>query len=194
MKTLITKSSDPTTVISLADVKAQSTLEHSADDTLITALMASAIDHLEYSTGMVFYDTTFDEVLPYFPGCRGSITLQGAPLKAITYLKYYDPDGTLTTMDAEDYLVMTPALSRGFICPSPDVSYWPSTQCRPDAVTIRYTSGWPSSTVPAAAKHMIRLLVVTWYEHREAEGTIQTKQLELGLERLINQLTPAGYF
>lgn len=191
MLQLITKEDDPTTLIPLADLKTHCRVEHTADDVYITGLMGAAISFIENESQRDFFPSTWEEQFPYFPGCyTPHLHLIQSPLSTISHVKYYDTDNTLQTMDSESYSVMKPTNVRGFIFPS-ESNYWPSTYCRPDAVQVRYTTGW--ATVPAPFVHAVKLLVGAWYEHREGETSLQTKQLELGVSRLIQQLTTPGY-
>jgi hypothetical protein len=100
------------------------------------------------------------------------------------------------------YYVMTPPKSPALIYPYTMDSYPQLPIIRPDNVRIRYTCGWGAPDAeqpdlpdcPAAGVHAIRLLVGAWNENREAETTVTTRQLELGVDRLLDQLKTPLYW
>jgi uncharacterized phiE125 gp8 family phage protein len=87
-----------------------------------------------------------------FPGTFGDIEIRLAPISAITHVKYYDQDDTLSTVSSSDYytdLTTTPpriALKQS--------KSWPITSlARPNRVVVTMTAGYgAASAVPAAAK------------------------------------------
>ena len=81
---------------------------------------------------------------------------------SITSVKYTDTAGVEQTVPGADY-----ALSLyGDACAVAPAygKYWPSTQSIPDAVRIRYVTGY--ATAPKAVKAAILLMVAFLYENR----------------------------
>jgi uncharacterized phiE125 gp8 family phage protein len=113
----------------------------------------------------------------YGPGPSSFLRIPRAPLRSVTFLKYLDSSGALTTWANTNYTVDTASLpgrvhlAYGII--------WPSTQWVANAVQLEYTAGYgtTAAAVPEPIKHAIKLLVGHWYQIREPAitGTIITK-------------------
>ncbi|HEV7344267.1 MAG TPA: head-tail connector protein [Devosia sp.] len=102
----------------------------------------------------------------------GSLPLP--PIIEVVSIVYRDGNSVEQTMPSEDYRL----LRSGAIY----AQNWPTTDGEPEAVTIRVTAGYAPrlvepedggdavevSTVPAAAKQAVLLIVGHWYENREA--------------------------
>jgi uncharacterized phiE125 gp8 family phage protein len=111
-----------------------------------------------------------NNVWPLDPTAWG-ILLPRSPLIAVTSFSYYDVNGVLQTLDPSAYIADGDS-EPPRIAPSSGAS-WPSAQFRPNAVQICFTAGYPSADlVPAAAKHAIKLLIGSWYDNRNAVGSI----------------------
>jgi uncharacterized phiE125 gp8 family phage protein len=111
------------------------------------------------------------------------------PIKSITHIKYYDANGTLTTLTATtDYQVDYASEQRpARIMPAYGTT-WPSTRADTfNAVEIQFTCGYGgASSVPQAIKNGMLLLIANWYENREQSivGTI-VNELPWGVEACI---------
>jgi uncharacterized phiE125 gp8 family phage protein len=91
------------------------------------------------------------------------------PLQSVTTVKYYDSDGTLTTLSASNYTVDTSS-TPGRICLAPTYS-WPSLQAdrRSWRVEVIYVVGQTNvAAIPSAFKVGTLLLVDHLYENRSA--------------------------
>ena len=107
------------------------------------------------------YDWCKKFVLPY------------SPIITVSSLKYYDDDGTLTTLDTSNYFVST-ADEPGYIKMVYDFSGPGLQDDRPNRIEIEYTAGYSSSAteatqqaaVPAPIKHAMKVLMTDMHEHR----------------------------
>lgn len=160
--------------ITADEAKLHARISGSADDALLTRLIA--VVHLEAEAELQrsILPTVWEKRLPCFPA--RAIELLYPTVTAVTHIKYYDGSGTLITMDSADYqvdMLLAPAI----VVPAPG-DVWPSTESeRLGAVQIRYTAGWAdANAVPAAVKQWMLVRLAQLYEHREQVaigGTIE---------------------
>ena len=145
-----------------------------ANDAQIQFALDAAIAHVDGKDGVLgraLCPQTWELVLDAFPCRRMEIPLP--PLQSVTWIKYIDTAGVEQTLSDSSYWVGTaaePAIIQA--CYS-----WPATQCRPEAVRIRFVAGYADTdAVPSPIKSAILLLMGDLYENREASiiGTIQT--------------------
>ena len=109
-------------------------------------------------------------------------------MQSITSVKYYDANGTLTTLSGSLYqtdIVSEPA--RISVSPG-GISLWPSTQIdKINAVEIEFVAGYGNAAaVPPGIKHAVKLAVGSLYGYREDEisGTIISK-FDRSFERML---------
>jgi len=193
-------SSEPVT---LAELRAQLKSDSTDDDTYVSALGVAARESVESFTRRAlmlqtllltrrsFYDKDAPRSLLRELGCRRagplSVQLPRPELHDVEWVKYYDTDNVLQTLDASKYHIVTDEIS-GRI----ELAYgesWPDVYSRPDAVQIQYIAGWETADdVPQALKLAIQQTVVDWYELRGslALGTIVNK-LPTHLETILWQ-------
>lgn len=192
--------SPSTLPVSVDDLKAHLRVVHDQEDTLIRDLCEVARDVVETATGRTLINTVWVYSLDGFPIGR-QIEIPRSPLVSVSSVRYYDSSGTLTLLSSDDYTVV--GVGERFVPGAVELNAdksWPTTQDRSGSVLITYTAGFGTSrdNVPAAAKHLIRLLVAHWYENREGivVGTI-TKEIEYGVKSLMQTLrsgTVAGAY
>lgn len=133
------------------------------EDALIEAWITAAREVAEQYTGRALAVQTLEMALNDFPseGCQ-VIELDMPPVASITSVKYTDAAGVEQTVASGDY-----ALSLyGEACALAPTygKYWPSPQEIPDAVRIRYVTGY--TVAPKAVKAAILLMVAFLYENR----------------------------
>lgn len=147
-------------VLRVADVHE----EHSYINTIVLAATEAA----EQATQRALVPQTWAMVLDRFP--RWEIRLERPPVISITSLSYFDEDG------AEQSLTVSPAMFRtvdnghyrkASLIPLAN-EVWPSTQCRPDAVTVTYRAGYESEADPTFGliKAGIGLMAGEMYKQR----------------------------
>lgn len=198
--------SDPVTT---AEAKTYCQIDGSTSDTLIGSFITAATEYIQKRTGQQFISATLKETWDVFPDAlafagNGTarrqypawLMLDRRPVTSISFVKYYDTDGTLTTASTSDY--WTDLNSRpARIFPTDAVAVWPDTQVgRPESVQVQYVVGYASaSAVPEVYKVAIKALVKHWYNNREP--TISTgavpQAIPYSVEALIHTFETAGY-
>ncbi len=176
--------------LSTAEVKLHLRVDHTSDDTLITALIVAAREHVEnYLVGSLVEQTraVYLSSWPYFP-----LRLPCGPVQSIDSVKYTDSDGVENTVSTDLYY-LSPG---GELCLETFES-WPTARLRgPGAIEITYTTGYEpvvtvipgeeegdpdteetdyGANIPQAIKQAMLLLIGEWYEQREAAADTKYK-------------------
>lgn len=150
--------------VSLAEAKLHLRVDDSAEDALITALIASATEMAEQATGRAVMAQTWEVTFDAFPS---AVELSRVPVQSVTSVKYYDIDGVQQTVASNLYSVDTANdYGYAYVVPAFNTS-WPATQDIINAVAVRYVAGY--STVPEPIKSWIKLAVGVLYENRANE-------------------------
>lgn len=171
--------------ITLAEAKAHLRVDITDDDSLITALITAARQHVEVITRRQLITATWDLTLDTWPD-GDTILVPLPPLQSVTSITYKDSAGTVYTLPTIDYIVDT-AEEPGRVV----LAYgktWPSTTLYPaGAITVRFTAGYgAAAAVPQAIKQALLLMIGHWYENREAVagGTVQ-REVPFAVEALL---------
>jgi len=153
-----------------------------ADEASIALMIAAAREYCERWCRRTFPTTTLKLTLDRFPPNARAIVVPCPPLVSVTSIVYADPNGTATTLPANQYVVDNQS-EPGRIVPAYSL-VWPTTRGLVNDVTITLVAG--SASVRASVKQAMLLLVCHWYEHRGSVvvGTTNS-QLEQGLESLL---------
>lgn len=138
-------------------------VDYSIDDALIDIKITAARQHVERVTGLSLITQTREIKLDYFPL---EITLSNGPVQADSVvITYFDGDDVEQTLDSDEYWIDTHSrIAR--IVPK---NTWPTTKCRPGAVTVEYYAGFGDvgSDVPAPLREAC-LSVLGWmYTNRD---------------------------
>lgn len=186
--------------VSLADMKKHLNVDHTDDDDLIEALTAAATDEIDGNTGIgrSLVDQVWEYRLEDFvcaisngnkpnrrAGAHGyssdfdravfsRIEIPLPPLIEIESVKYFDRDNVEQTLGTSVYEVIGAAgHSRAAIALKSGQS-WPAIYDRPEAVNIRFRSGYvdtsnspPVGEVPPKIVASIKLMTGTLYANRE---------------------------
>lgn len=160
---------DDALLVDRAAAKTHLRILHTSEDAEIDALLIAAHAYAETLTGSAFRRATWELALPAFPVAE--IRLPYPPLVSVSSITYRDSGGTSQTLDAGAYIV---AKRRGCGRVVP-VSSWPLTAAHPEAVVVRFVSGYAAADAldlaeARQAQHAIKLLVGHWYANREAFG------------------------
>jgi uncharacterized phiE125 gp8 family phage protein len=151
--------------VTLDEAKLHLRVDSDADDTLITALIQAAREHVEAVTERALMAQTWTERQDGFPAV---LALRGGVVSAVASVKYVDADGVQQTLDPSAYLTdltTEPATVRPVYG-----TEWPTTREQPGAVAVQYSVGYAdAASVPAALKAAILLLVGDLYANREAK-------------------------
>lgn len=183
-----------TTLVSLADAKAMLLVDHSADDALITAMIAAATNEAQATAARSFVTRTLRLALDGWPA-NNVIRLWYPPALAVSAITYYDADNAIQTVAAADYVVITDT-TPGIVVPAPGKA-WPTSSLRDfSPIRITYTAGYGDAAAVAAAEpeipQLIKALVVVDYENREALSATAATQRARILDALASRWGWAG--
>jgi uncharacterized phiE125 gp8 family phage protein len=173
--------------ITLSDAKAHLHVDHDEENQLISLLLQSARETIEQRTNRSLITQTRTLKLDYFPQWItpdgwGQITLPNGPVSSVTSITYVDEAEDSQPLSASDYWVDTSSgIARIIVKTS-----WPATFTMPNAVTVVYVAGYgAASSVPAALKSALLLVLGHLYENREQVGDIRY-ELPFGVDSLIS--------
>jgi uncharacterized phiE125 gp8 family phage protein len=158
---------DPLTEpVTLLEAKLHAKVDHTDDDTLITALISAAREQAEHLIGRALITQTQELVLDSFPASE--ISLHLPDVQAIASVKYINLEGVERTMDAAEYsldMESTPC----WLLPAYGFS-WPPTLDTVNTVRIRFTVGYGATAadVPQAIRAWLLVRVASLYAQREA--------------------------
>lgn len=172
-------------------------LRLTADDEneLILALIDAATARCETDAGRSLLTQTRDLKLDDFPSGTKPIELLGPPIVSVTSVSYYDQSNDLQTLTVTTEYLAYCGTNHGRVY-LPDGGSWPSTYVRPDAVIVRYVSGWTAAaSVPAPVRTWLMQAVATMYEYRESmvTGTIATELPRNFLDGLLDPYRCISY-
>lgn len=151
--------------VTLDEIKLHCRIDLPDDDSLLQSIAAAAMRYVQTESGRQLLTATY--LVPVEAWFAGTLKLPKPPLQSVTTVNYYDPGGTLTTLDPTKYLVRTPLLLAGSIERAP-FQYFPALQAdRNYCVEITFVAGYGApAQVPDTLKRAI-LLAVDWlYENR----------------------------
>ena len=175
---------------------------NNANLAMLEQRISEATLYVQEETARQFMQATYVQTWDDWPD---AMKLDIRPISSITSVKYYDADGTLTTVIASDYWFDRYA-SRSM----PDIVFkpsfsWPVVELwRPSAVQVTFVAGYASAAVvPATAKLAIRQLAMYWYNQRQAVAVSDSVEpaatrpafgeLPFGVRQAIAQLNASGY-
>ncbi len=146
------------------------------EDSLIAIWISTARELAEHYTGRALAVQTLEMALDKFPCNKRDefqvIKLDRPPVATITSVKYTDMDGAEQTVSSGDYALSLYGDARELAPAYGD--YWPTPQCIPNAVRIRYVTGY--ATAPAAVKQAL-LLMVGWFDQNRGD-TMQPDDIQ----------------
>jgi uncharacterized phiE125 gp8 family phage protein len=159
--------------ITTAEAKSHLNVSGTSKDTYIGTLVVTARNQIERylnralinQSWKVYYDCWKNELLVPF----GKLQVVGAsPGPASPVVKYYNTEGTLTTLTESDYYWVVTTTDPGRIVRKYSVTYPELQYGRPDSIEIAFTAGYgaAASAIPDDIKHAMKLLITNYYEHR----------------------------
>ncbi len=151
--------------VSLAEAKAH--LRELSDDfdTLISALIGAATEHLDGWSGVLGRALVTQTWVQSFDAFAERLRLP-MPAASVVSVVYVDEDGQDQTLATENYVLRHDAL--GSYVELAFEAEWPTARDQKQAVTITFTCGSDASAVPAPIKAAILLLVGHLFENRDA--------------------------
>jgi uncharacterized phiE125 gp8 family phage protein len=153
-------SSEP---LSLLEAKNYLRVEHSADDTLIGAMIAAARMQVESRTRRALMTQTWRLVLDRWPS-SGTIASPASPLREVIAARVRDQAGDAQALDTDIFIANT-ASSPGLIAFDAGRVIHPVQDVASIEVDIEAGYG-AASDVPAPLVQAIRLLLARAYEYR----------------------------
>lgn len=156
--------------VTLAEAKAHLKVEHTADDSYITALIGAATKMAETCTNRIFTTRTILQRLDEWPGM--TIYPNVVPVISVVSIKYRDANGVLQTVpntdydtdDTEPYRIRTK-------------TQWPDTNNVIGNIELTYQAGYgqSASLTPEPIRHAILLIIGDMYENRQdSQRTLPT--------------------
>lgn len=174
--------------VTLEEAKAHCRVEHTADDTLITGLIAAATGHLDGWSGILGRCLITQTWRQDFGGFACKLRLPLGPAASIASITYYDGDNAQQTLDAEAYGLFVDAAGP-YAALKPD-QVWPGCYSRRDAVSVTYVCG--AAAVLPAIKSAILMLVGHWYANREAVSAGGLAETPMAVSALLAPLRRVG--
>lgn len=196
--------------VSPAEAKAQLRIA-SADvtyDTEITRLITAATQWVERRYGISIITQTrtqfqdnFYEKYPIFRNFLGPyysrypVTLLYPPVQSVTFIKYYDTNQVLQTLDPATYTVagLIPPTAGAQDIETPriwPVSSWPIFKWIPDTIQIKYVSGFgdDSTKVPEVIKQAVLMVLSGLFENRQEEAIVPDRliKFEMSVDRIMS--------
>lgn len=155
------------TAVSLVEAKKHLRVTHSAEDTLIEALIKTVTIRCEHLIGRAIMPQTWELVLDAFPA-DNDIELLHPPIQSITSVKYIDANTANETTLLADQYSLDKDSEPGWLMPAYGVT-WPQTLAVANAVRVRYVAGYADAdNVPETIKQWMLLSVGTYYANRES--------------------------
>lgn len=150
--------------VSLAEAKAQCSVDGTEFDILLTGIIAAARQRAEHETGRALITQTRELVLDAFPK---AFVLRGAPIQSLVSLTYIDAEGAEQTLDPQDTLLDKDS-APGYLVPAWGKA-WPESRPEPNAVRVRYVCGYGGAgAVPQGIKTWMLLAINSLFEQRGA--------------------------
>lgn len=158
--------------IPLAEAKARLRVDHTHEDSLISALITAARVRVERLTGHALINQTVREIRDRWEeGDRLSpdgvvFTLARGPVSAVHHVQTVDEDGVAQTLDPASY-VLDSVSAPGRLAIR-ERACWPRPGAPMAGVDIHYDAGHgaASDAVPAPLREAVHLLVADAYERR----------------------------
>jgi len=153
------------------------------EDEVITRIVKAAREYCEHYTDRAFISQVWETYLDDWPA-DGIIKLPKSPLITVDSIAYTDSDGTVTAFTSY-YVDSISEIGRIVLN---DSASWPSAVLREvNPIKITYTVGY--STVPAAVKTAMHLIIGTMYNNRESVVTgVSVNTLPLGVNSMLDTL------
>ena len=150
----------PTTEpITLAQAKAQLRVDHSDDDSVITAMTKAARAHIEAACAVRFAART--GVTIKCDSFEDMARMPESPVASITSITYLDTTGTSQTLAGTVYELRSDGLDAGIVLKSGQT--WPATQPG-SRITVTAAIGY--AIAPEDIQHAMLMLTAHFYDNR----------------------------
>lgn len=154
--------------LEVSEAKTHLNVTSSTHDTYIGTLIAAARRQIERYLNRALITQSWKV---YYDRWQHELLIPFGSLSAVNTVKYYNTEGTLTTLTENDYYWVVTTTDPGRIVRKYDATYPELQYGRPDAIEIAFTAGYgaTSAAIPDEIKHAMKLLITNMYEHR---GTV----------------------
>lgn len=180
MSLLTITAADPAVLpVTLDEVKANSVVEHTDDDTLLEIILLAAIERVEKDTGKDLVSRSYRMSLDDFPR-NGEIKLLRGPVIEVTAVKYFNASASPQFQTIASTVW---SLDKGV---KPNVVYlnydqeWPVPNDVRGAVQVEYRSGYVdtsespiATSIPKTLKQAILMIADDTYRNRSEKDSIQ---------------------
>lgn len=149
--------------------------------------IASARDYIERQLGCCLCLANYTLTLNRFPANQ-AIEIPIWPVAAVASVAYKDIDNAAQVVDLST--VVQPIGDDRYTLLLNDWLPFPATRSTPNAVTISFSSGWPSqAAIPPTITRAILMLVSFWFENRETVivGSI-SKEMEFSVTSMLESV------
>lgn len=151
--------------LEVSEAKTHLNVTSSTHDTYIGTLIATARRQIERYLNRALITQSWKV---YYDRWQHELLIPFGSLSAVSTVKYYNTEGTLTTLTENDYYWIVTTTDPGRIVRKYDATYPELQYGRPDAIEIAFTAGYgaTSAAIPDEIKHAMKLLITDMYEHR----------------------------
>jgi uncharacterized phiE125 gp8 family phage protein len=174
--------------VTLAEARAHLRVDLVDDDGLIEGLIRTVREYVEvHVLRRALLTQTWDMYLDAWPE-SDRVDVPLPPLQSVSWVKYTDDTGAISTLASGSYLVDTVREPGRVVLKSGYT--WPATTLQVvNGVNIRFVCGWSAAAdVPKPIKQAILLMVGDLYENREntliGQG-LTIKELPLAVQALL---------
>ena len=171
--------------VTLAQVKAQTRVETTADDALIAVYISAARELCEEISRRAFVTQTLRMTLDEWP-CDRVLNLLRPPLVSVTSVQYIDYTGATYAYAPSQYGVDTNGEPGRIMLRAHSI--WPLVVLQPAAgIVVTYVAGYGAATaVPKKYQMAVLLLAAHLYERREASTDISLSEIPFGVTALLS--------
>ena len=186
--------------VSVDELKLQcghaTTVQLDADEeAVLVSLIDRATLYVEQETSRQLITATFVQRRTRFPTGTSPMLLGRSPLGAVSSITYYDDASTPAQQTWADtnYRVVSrepPAIYLGW------QDDYPAMTALEDGIEITFTAGYgtASTDVPELLRQAVLLAAAHWYEYRTAASPMESKQLQFGLDAILNKYRAGDEF
>lgn len=172
-------------LVTLAEAKAHVRVDHSDEDTYISAIINAAVSYLDGYSGRLGRAILEQTWRVDFGAFSDEMRLPVGNLMAVSSVTYYDKNNAQQSLASSVYQSSVDG-SGAFLSLKPG-QVWPAAYARNDAVRVTWTAGYgaTAANVPVAIKHAALLLIGNWYENRSASNAESEQELPFAVNALL---------
>ncbi|MBN4046377.1 phage head-tail connector protein [bacterium AH-315-P15] len=169
--------------IVLTEAKAHLRIDHSAEDSTISEMIAAARQALEDASGLALITQSWQVALDAWPG--PVVELPKRPAQSITEVRVTGLDGTATTLATSAYELKS-AGGVAHLVKTPS-ALWIAPGRLMGGIEIDYVAGYGSaaSDVPRALRQALLMVIAHVYENRELLSREVGTPLPAGVDALL---------